>query len=99
MPRVRARSRADRGVAIERFPEALEGIPDAVVVVDSDVVVRAGNGRVEATLGYAPAEVEGTPFETLLYDPDDGAAGGGARFEFRGVATTDDADLAAAVDD
>ncbi|WP_128906277.1 sensor histidine kinase [Halorubrum amylolyticum] len=60
---------------MERFPEALEGIPDAVVIVDGDGVVRAGNGRVETVLGYTPAGVEGTDFETLLYDPDDGAAG------------------------
>ncbi|WP_435098630.1 ATP-binding protein [Halorubrum sp. N11] len=60
---------------MERFPEALEGIPDPVVIVDSGGVVRAGNGRVETVLGYAPAELEGTGFETLVYDPDEGAAG------------------------
>ncbi|WP_050032499.1 GAF domain-containing protein [Halorubrum halophilum] len=60
---------------MERFPEALNGIPDAVVIVDSDGVVRAGNERVEEILGYTPAEVEGTDFETLVYDPDEGAAG------------------------
>ncbi|WP_123619277.1 ATP-binding protein [Halorubrum sp. CSM-61] len=60
---------------MERFPEALEGIPDAVVIVDADGVVRAGNGRVETVLGHAPAAVEGTEFETLVYDPDEGAAG------------------------
>jgi len=54
---------------MERFPEALDGIPDAVVIVDSDGVVRAGNERVEEILGYTPMEVEGTHFETLLYDP------------------------------
>ncbi|PAU83117.1 histidine kinase [Halorubrum salipaludis] len=60
---------------MERFPEALDGIPDAVVIVDDDGIVRAGNERVEAVLGYAPSEVEGTDFETLLYDPRGGAAG------------------------
>jgi len=60
---------------MERFPEALDGIPDAVVIVDSDGVVRAGNERVEEILGYTPMEVEGTHFETLLYDPHGDAAG------------------------
>ncbi|WP_144922904.1 PAS domain-containing sensor histidine kinase [Halorubrum salsamenti] len=60
---------------MDRFPEALDGIPDAVVIVDGDGVVRAGNERVEAVLGYAPAEIEGTDFEALLYDPSGGAAG------------------------
>ena len=60
---------------MERFPEALDGIPDAVVIVDSDGVVQAGNRQVETVLGYAPAEVEGEGFETLLYDPREGAAG------------------------
>ncbi|EMA59098.1 sensor histidine kinase [Halorubrum lipolyticum] len=60
---------------MERFPDALDGIPDAVVIVDGDGVVRAGNGRVEAVLGYSPAEVEGTKLERLVYDPRGGAAG------------------------
>jgi PAS domain S-box-containing protein len=60
---------------MERFPTALEGIPDAVVIVDSEGVVRAGNTRVESTLGYAPDAVEGLPLVSLLSDPDDGAAG------------------------
>jgi len=60
---------------MKRFPEALEGIPDAVVIVDSEGVVRAGNSRIEANLGYAPDAVEGMSLESLLYDPDDGTAG------------------------
>ncbi|MGQ3328266.1 ATP-binding protein [Halorubrum sp. FL23] len=60
---------------MEQFPEALDGIPDAVVIVDDDGVVRAGNKQVEAVLGYTPSEVEGTKFETLVYDPDGGEAG------------------------
>jgi len=60
---------------MERFPEALDGVPDAVVIVDSDGIVQAGNRRVERVLGYAPGEVEGRSFETLLYDPREGAAG------------------------
>jgi len=60
---------------MERFPEALDGIPDAVVIVDGDGVVRAGNERVEEVLGYTPTEVEGTDFESLLYDPGTGGAG------------------------
>jgi len=59
---------------MERFPEALEGVPDAVLIVDSDGV-RAGNSRVEAVLGYAPAELEGTAVERLLRDRTGGSAG------------------------
>ncbi|GAB7009152.1 ATP-binding protein [Halorubrum trueperi] len=60
---------------MDRFPKALGGLPDAVVIVDGDGVVRAANARVESVLGYAPAELEGAQFESLVYDPDDGAAG------------------------
>ncbi|SMO68753.1 sensor histidine kinase [Halorubrum cibi] len=54
---------------MDRFPEALDGLPDPVVVVDTDGVVRAGNDRVEAVLGYDSAEVEGSRLASLLYDP------------------------------
>lgn len=60
---------------MERFPEALDGLPDAIVIVDADGRIRAGNGRVEPVLGNAPRELEGTDLERLLYDPDDGSAG------------------------
>ncbi|EMA66859.1 multi-sensor signal transduction histidine kinase [Halorubrum aidingense JCM 13560] len=60
---------------MERFPEALDGLPDAIVIVDADGRIRAGNGRVEPVLGYVPRELEGTDIERLLYDPDDGSAG------------------------
>ncbi len=60
---------------MERFPEALDGIPDAVLVVDAEGVVRAANERVESVLGYDPDELEGREFGTLLFDPDGGAAG------------------------
>jgi len=60
---------------MERFPEALDGVPDAVLIVDAEGVVRAANERVERVLGYAPDDLEGTAFESLLFDPGDGAAG------------------------
>ncbi|MFC7325196.1 GAF domain-containing protein [Halorubrum rutilum] len=60
---------------MERFPEALDGIPDAVLIVDGEGVVRAANERVERVLGYAPDDLEGRDFESLLFDPGDGAAG------------------------
>ncbi|WP_435074721.1 ATP-binding protein [Halorubrum sp. HHNYT27] len=60
---------------MERFPEALGGIPDAVLIVDTDGVVCAGNPWVETVLGYAPESVDGTDVEALLYDPSGGSAG------------------------
>jgi PAS domain S-box-containing protein len=60
---------------MDRFPEALDGIPDAVLIVDAEGVVRAANERAESVLGYAPDDIEGREFETLLFDPGDGAAG------------------------
>jgi two-component system OmpR family sensor kinase len=60
---------------MERFPEALDGIPDAVLIVDTDGVVRSGNPRVEPVLGYRPEELEGTAVERLLRDPTGGSAG------------------------
>jgi len=61
-------------VTVERFPEAFDGIPDAVLIVDASGVVRAANEHLESVLGYAPEELEGAAFETLLLDPD-GEAG------------------------
>ncbi|MDZ5810392.1 GAF domain-containing protein [Halorubrum sp. AD140] len=60
---------------MDRFPKALCGIPDAVLIVDTDGVVRAGNPRVETVLGYRPAALEGTDVERILYDADGGSAG------------------------
>jgi PAS domain S-box-containing protein len=60
---------------MERFPEALDGIPDAVLIIDAEGVIRAANERTESVLGYDPDELEGREFETLLFDPDSGAAG------------------------
>ncbi|MFO8114324.1 MAG: GAF domain-containing protein [Halorubrum sp.] len=60
---------------MERFPDALEGVPDAVLIVDGDGVVRAANSRVEAVLGHAPEELEGTRVERLLRDRTGGSAG------------------------
>ena len=59
---------------MDRFPEALSGIPDPVVIVDTDGVVRAGNERVASILGYTPEALEGTQIESLLYGAD-GSAG------------------------
>ena len=60
---------------MDRFPGAIDGIPDAVLIVDAEGVVRAANERVESVLGYDPDELEGTELETVLFDPDGGAAG------------------------
>ncbi|MFC7188065.1 PAS domain S-box protein [Halorubrum yunnanense] len=60
---------------MDRFPEALDGIPDAVLIVDAEGIVRAANRRVESVFGYAPDDLEGRAFETLIFDPDGGAAG------------------------
>ena len=60
---------------MEAFPEVLDAIPDPVVIVDADGVVRGGNERVEAVLGYAPEAVAEIELETLLFTPGDGAAG------------------------
>ncbi|GAA0510450.1 PAS domain S-box-containing protein [Halorubrum aquaticum] len=60
---------------MDRFPEALDGLPDPVVVIDTDGVVRAGNDRVETVLGYDPAELEGSSVGSLLYDPYGGSSG------------------------
>lgn len=62
-------------MTVDEFPEALGGLPDPVVVVDGDGVVRGATARVEPVLGYAPEGVTGTDVESLLFDPDDGAAG------------------------
>ncbi|OYR59030.1 sensor histidine kinase [Halorubrum halodurans] len=60
---------------MDRFPEALDGLPDPVLIVDADGVVHAGNGRVEDVLGYDPAELEGADLASVLYDPYDGGSG------------------------
>ncbi|OYR54215.1 histidine kinase [Halorubrum sp. Ea1] len=80
---------------MERFPEALGGLPDPVLIVDTDGVVRAGNPRVEPVLGYGPAELEGTDVERLLYD----AGGGSAGAELYGhVADPEPRSMAASLD-
>jgi PAS domain S-box-containing protein len=60
---------------MDRFPEAFGGIPDAVLIVDTDGVVRAGNDWVESVLGHEPAAVEGSEVAEILYDPSGGSAG------------------------
>ena len=80
---------------MNRFPEALGGIPDAVVIVDTDGVVHAGNDRIESVFGYAAGELEGTDIETLLYDPDDGPTGEELR---RYVADPEPRSMAASLD-
>ena len=51
---------------MDRFPEALDGVPDPIVILDADGVIHAGNARVEPVLGYAPAELEDTGIDSLL---------------------------------
>ncbi|MFC5278813.1 ATP-binding protein [Halorubrum rubrum] len=60
---------------MDRFPEALDGLPNPVIVVDTDGVVRAGNARIEDVLGYDPADLEGSDVEALLSDPSGGGPG------------------------
>ncbi|WP_418286227.1 ATP-binding protein [Halorubrum sp. DTA46] len=80
---------------MNRFPSALDGLPDAVVIVDTNGVIRAGNDRIEPLLGYSPEELEGDDIETLLYDPDDGAAGAELH---RYVADPEPRSMAASID-
>ena len=80
---------------MERFPEGLGAIPDAVVIVDADGVVRAGNASVEPVLGYAPDELEGTDIGSLLTDPR--GSGGGEEFR-RYAADPEPRSLAAGID-
>jgi len=60
---------------MDRFPDALDGLPDPVVIVDTDGTIQAGNNRITDVLGYHPDELEGTAIESLIFDPDEGAAG------------------------
>ncbi|GAB3692665.1 sensor histidine kinase [Halorubrum pallidum] len=60
---------------MDRFPEALDGLPDPVVIVDTEGTIRAGNDRTETVLGYSPDELEGMAIERLIFDPADGSAG------------------------
>jgi len=60
---------------MDRFPEALGGIPDAVVVVDPDGVIRAANKHVGSVLGHAPEALEGEEIGSLLFDPESGVNG------------------------
>ena len=54
---------------MERFPEALGAIPDAVVIVDAEGVVRAGNASAESVFGYPPEELTGIDIDSLLTGP------------------------------
>ena len=80
---------------MERFPEALSGIPDAVVIVDTDGVIRAGNERVASMLGHTPEELEGTNIESLLYGTDGSA---GAAELLRYVTDPEPRSMAAGID-
>ncbi|MFD1572394.1 ATP-binding protein [Halorubrum laminariae] len=60
---------------MNRFPEAFDGLPDPVVIVDTDGTIQAANNQTETALGHSPDELEGTAIEDLLFDPDDGTAG------------------------
>jgi len=48
----------------------LDGLPDPVLVVDGDGVIRFANERVKHTLGYTPADLEGETVEHLLHPED-----------------------------
>ncbi|SNR52502.1 PAS domain-containing sensor histidine kinase [Halorubrum vacuolatum] len=48
----------------------LDGLPDPVLVVDGDGIVRFANAQVEQTLGYAPEKLEGDVVESLLHPED-----------------------------
>ena len=51
------------------FGKALESAPDAIVIVDTAGQILFANHRVQAVLGYDPAELVGQPIEILLPEP------------------------------
>jgi PAS domain S-box-containing protein len=68
VPRVSAdNSRTDHGVeAEERFRALLESAPDAMVIVDSDGLIRLVNAQTEAMFGYRREQMLGHPVEMLV---------------------------------
>jgi len=60
---------------MDEFPAAFDALPDPVVIVDADGVVRGGNARVESVFGHARDEVVGMAVGELFFDPDEGDAG------------------------
>lgn len=80
---------------MNRFPKALSGLPQAVVIVDTAGTIRAGNSRIESVVGYTPSELEGTDLHRLVYDTDDGSAGEQLR---RYVSEPDPRSVAANID-
>lgn len=60
---------------MDEFPAALDALPDPVVIVDADGVVRSGNARVESVFGHARDDVVGMAVGELFFDPDEGDAG------------------------
>ena len=60
---------------MDEFPAALDALPDPVVIVDADGVVRSGNARVESVFGHTRGDVVGMAVEELFFDPDEGDAG------------------------
>ncbi|WP_435179181.1 PAS domain S-box protein [Halorussus sp. AFM4] len=57
---------ADGGVGGEHFRALAEELSDAVLVIDTDSVVRYANSAVEELFGYAPDELVGEPLTTLM---------------------------------
>ncbi|PSQ56123.1 histidine kinase [Halobacteriales archaeon SW_8_68_21] len=62
-------------MTMDEFPAALDALPDPVVIVDADGVVRSGNARVESVFGHARDDVVGMAVGELFFDPDEGDAG------------------------
>ncbi|HEY5789106.1 MAG TPA: ATP-binding protein [Gammaproteobacteria bacterium] len=51
---------------LRAYTQFLESVPDAMLVVGHDGVIRAANSRVTELLYYTPAELVGRPVECLL---------------------------------
>jgi diguanylate cyclase (GGDEF)-like protein/PAS domain S-box-containing protein len=57
---------AERHRADRKFEDLLEAAPDAIVVVDSEGVIRLINRQTEVLFGYGRDELLGQPIEALL---------------------------------
>ncbi|ELZ33826.1 multi-sensor signal transduction histidine kinase [Halorubrum tebenquichense DSM 14210] len=62
-------------MTMDEFPAAFDALPDPVVTVDADGVVRGGNARVESAFGHARDDLVGMAVGELFFDPDEGDAG------------------------
>lgn len=59
------------GGSEKQFQTLVEAVSDAILVVDTDSVIRYANTRVANIFGYTPEEVVGEPLTTLVPDETD----------------------------